>query len=129
MGGELPADLRAFLVEFISSVVQLEALLLLRRSGTEWTAEALPRELRIEPQPAVEQLGDLCHRGLVQCSEAPTRFRYAPRDAEQDAVVGRLEQAYDDRRVSVIGVIYSTPRPSVRVFAEAFRFRKDENDG
>ena len=86
MSGELPADLQAFLVEFISSVVQLEALLLLRRSRTEWTAEALARELRIEPQPAVEQLSDLCHRGLLQCSEAPARFR-----AVRDEIRRRLE--------------------------------------
>lgn len=128
MSGELPADLSAFLTEFISSVVQLEALLLLRRTGSEWTAEALARELRIEAQPAIEQLADLCHRGLVECRETPTRFRYAPRHAEHEALIERLGRAYEDRRVSVIGVIYSAPRPTLRVFADAFRFRKDDDD-
>ncbi len=127
MSGALPADLQAFLAEYIDSVVQLEALLLLRGTATEWTATALGRELRIETQPAIDQLTELCHRGLVECLDSPPRFRYAPRDQQQVAVIERLAQAYEDRRVSVISFIYSTPRPTVRVFAEAFRFRKDED--
>ena len=47
LNNDLPAECRAFILEHIGSVVQLEALLLLRRSATAWTVEALARELRV----------------------------------------------------------------------------------
>lgn len=127
MSSDLDPELRAFVVDYIGSVVQLEALLLLRRSGAEWTAEALARELRIEVQPAAEQLQELCHRGILDCAGDPARFRYAPGHASHDPLIARLAQTYEDRRVSVIALIYSTPRPTVKVFADAFRLRRDDD--
>ena len=44
---------------------------------------------------------------------------------ELDELVGSLEKVYEERRVSVITLIYSKPVDKVRTFADAFRLRKD----
>lgn len=127
MSDALSEDLRAFVVEYVSSVAQLEALLLLRRDDRAWTLEGLARELRIDVQPARELLTDLCDHGLAACHKPTEEFRYAPRRAELANLVSRLEQAYEDRRVTIIGLIYSSTGSKVQVFADAFRIRKDHD--
>jgi hypothetical protein len=129
MSGEISDQCRAFILDNIGSVVQLEALLLLRRSGTPSTVDALARELRIEPNGALEQLTMLWRRGLLERLDNPERDAYAPRTPAAAACVDALAAAYDDRRVTVISLIYSRPQDTVRVFADAFRLRKDEDDG
>jgi len=130
LGNDLPPALRAFIVDSIGSVVQLEALLLLRRSGSEWTLEALRRELRIERDGAAAQLDALVSAGLAAASAGgEPAYRYAPASAERRRLVDELAAAYEDRRVTVIGVIYSKPADTIRTFADAFRLRKDEDDG
>jgi hypothetical protein len=108
MGSELPQELSAFLVEYISSVVQLEALLL-RRTGSEWSGEALAGELRIEPQPDVEQLSELCHRGLVPLLYVipSDRVRHHPRGNHRQEshprAVGGREMAQSAERCMKMG--------------------------
>jgi DNA-binding IclR family transcriptional regulator len=126
MSGDLPGDVRAFLLAHISSVTQVEALLLMRRIAEPWTPARLARELRIEPAGAFEQLELLVSQRLVE-RVAPDAYRYAPGEAF-DAVVGRLAAIYDDRRVTIIQLIYSRPLGPIRVFADAFRLRRDDKE-
>lgn len=126
MDGDLPVELRTFILEHINSVAQLETLLLLRRSAREWTAEALARELRIDQAAASEQLTELTRRGLTERLDGPARFRYA-RSANVDPLVAEIQKAYEERRVRIIGLIYSTPRARVQDFADAFRIRKGDD--
>jgi hypothetical protein len=126
MSGDLSERCRAFILDNIGSVVQLEALLLLQRSGTPWSVEAMARELRVEPSGALVELGELLQRGLVQRDGRD--FRYAPANEATAACVAELAEAYQDRRVTVITLIYSRPRDPVRVFADAFRIRKEDDD-
>jgi hypothetical protein len=127
---DLPPELRAFILDNISSVAQLEALLLLRRSGTEWTLDALHRELRVEREGAAAQLTALVRSGLASMrAGAEPAYRYAPREKRAADLVDALAAAYEDRRVTVIGTIYSRPSDTIRSFADAFRLRKDEDDG
>jgi len=128
MSAEPSNELRQFIREHIASVAQLEALLLLRSTRAEWTAAAIARELRIDHAAAAEQLRELSDRGLAERIDVPERFRYAPSQPEIDALVAQLESTYEDRRVTIIGIIYSGPAPRVQKFADAFRIRK-HSDG
>jgi hypothetical protein len=126
----IPSDVRALIAEHIDSVAQLEALLLMQAAGPgsgDWDAEALGRELRINRDWAASQLQHLCAHGLLDCDSPPagTRFRYAPKTPELAAAVEGLARAYAERRVSVIGLIFSKPIDKIRSFADAFRLRKD----
>jgi predicted ArsR family transcriptional regulator len=128
---ELPEDVRA-LLEPIASISELEALLLLYRSApTEWSAERLAGELRIERSGAEQHLVALAARRLLALrqGEGVDRYRYAPGTEELDRAVDTLSSTYEKRRVSVIHVLYSKPPGSIRVFADAFRLRKEDSDG
>src|SRR6185369_6059203 len=71
-GQEIPEHVRAFLSLHIDSVVQLELLLYLYKTrGQRWDANALAKELRIDPAWTRGQLEHLCGRKLLAC-EGPT---------------------------------------------------------
>jgi hypothetical protein len=128
MVGEFPADVRSFITDHINSVEQLEVLLLLRRGADkEWNAAAVSQLLYTPPEAAARRLADLAALGLLAVSTIDEPFyRYQPGTREQAALVGRLAQLYEERRVSVISLIYSKPNENVQAFADAFRLRKEK---
>lgn len=123
---DFPADVGQFITEHINSVGQLEVLLLLRSSGDRaWTAVEISEALRTTSDMATEQLRELTARGIVSASEqSPTQYRYVPPEAAR-SLIDRLAILYDERRVTVITLIYSKPTDKVRTFADAFRLRKE----
>ncbi len=129
MSDALTEDVRQFLLDRIGSVVELETLLLLRRVPREWSGEDLAGELRIERKAAAEQLAALAAKGLLVAAPGSERYRYGPDSDTVRRLVDGLAAAYEDRRVTVISLIYSQPRDTVQVFADAFRIRKDDADG
>jgi hypothetical protein len=46
-----------------------------------------------------------------------------------DAVIGEVANAYASHRVTIIGLIFSKPTSTLKTFADAFRIRKEPNDG
>ncbi|MGH7822689.1 MAG: hypothetical protein ACREQ9_23270 [Candidatus Binatia bacterium] len=115
----------------IDSVYQLEVLLLLRRENeTEWDAERLSRELRIDRASVETCLAELGAGGLVaRVGSAAAAYRYQPSSAALDQAVALLDEAYMNRRVAVISLIYAKPQEKVKSFADAFRLRKDDKNG
>lgn len=126
----LSNQVKEFIASSIDSVSQLETLLLLQTNRQqEWTAEALARELRIEPTGAANELNQLAARKLLTAIPGnPLKYRYSPQNETLDAAVVGLAQAYLVRRVTVISLIFSKPTDKLRVFADAFRIRKENPD-
>ncbi|OYV67204.1 MAG: hypothetical protein B7Z74_09960 [Deltaproteobacteria bacterium 21-66-5] len=79
---ELPEDIRRFIAANITSVAQLELLLLLRgERDREWTADEVSHTLYAATGGMAEQLNDLEAKGLLYVTHTPdARFRYRPRD-------------------------------------------------
>jgi hypothetical protein len=127
----LPSEVKKMIGEHIVSVEQLEILLLLhRRPETEWDAASLATELRTSERSAAARLADLATRGFagVRDDRGTARYRYGPpnglrRDVEL------LANAYAERRYTIIDLIFSKPIENLKVYADAFRFRKDPTDG
>lgn len=130
-GSALPEDVRQLLTERLDSIAQLEVLLLLHRSAPrEWDREQLSGELRIEPGWAAEQLERLHREGFLVASEGRAgRYRFQAANLDLAKTVESLAATYADRRVTVVALLYSKPVDRIRVFADAFRIRKEENDG
>lgn len=126
--GDFSADVEQFLLQNITSVDQLEVLLLLRADPeTTWSPAAVSRELATQPEAAAQRLADLLALHLVALAEGPDRlYRYAPGTVGQRTLVDRLAQVYKERRVAVITLIYSKPLNQVQAFADAFRLRKEK---
>ncbi len=121
------AQARKFIAHYITSVAQLEMLLLLRTNPTEsWSAENLARELRVDTQWAETQLRQLRDSGLAECSGSPgSLYRFKAATPALDEAVTALSREYLIHRVSIIEAIYSKPSGSIRVFADAFRIKKE----
>jgi hypothetical protein len=130
LSGPIPDSVREFIATYIGSVVQLETLLLLVRSRKPWTASEVARELRIEIEGAAAQLWELAQNGLLVSmnSSKEPRFQLAPAALRLEEVMQQLAHSYEDRRVTVISLIYSKPSDTIRVFADAFRLRKGDNE-
>jgi hypothetical protein len=130
----IPENVRAFVAAHVESVLQLEILLLLHQQAAHArTADDIARELRIDSKWTTGQLAGLVTAGVLANASAspgaPPSFRYEPRTPELDAAVAGLARAYADRRVTVIGLIFSKPLDKLRSFADAFKLRKEKNDG
>ena len=117
-------QVREFLNDHISSVAQLEALLLLQTNSRQgWTSAEIARELRTEA-PGTEKQLELLLAGKLLRREGETYF-YSPASEQLHATVIALAQAYLVRRVTIISLIFAKPSDSLRAFSEAFRLRKE----
>ena len=110
---------------------QLEILLLLHQHpGRAWTAETVARELRISALSAGDRLEDLTRAAILSRVEGGTaEYGYAPASPKLEEAVSGLATAYAERRVTVINLIFSKPVDKIRTFADAFRLRKDDDNG
>lgn len=124
----ISAEVKAFIREHIASVEQLEVLLLLFRDpAKEWDAASLSKELYISPESAASRLDDFHARNLAARTGDPApKYRYKPNGAVADRVIRDLATTYELRRVRVINEIFSNPIDNLRSFADAFKFKKNE---
>lgn len=129
---ELPREVQDLIAEHITSVEQLEILLLLREHAEqEWSASKVSEEIRTSERSAATRLADLRARGFLTSREdaGVTVYRFDPLTVTQRRAVASLSQVYRERRYTVIDLIFSKPIDRLRVYADAFRLRKDDSDG
>jgi hypothetical protein len=135
----IPARVKQLITDHVDSVMQLEVLLLLAgqagQAARVWTAAELAQQMRVDAAWVDSTLRGMTGKGLVAVTDASgggsgaaPQFRYEPRTAELGAAVNELAEAYADRRVTVIGLIFAKPTDKLRSFADAFRLRKDRTD-
>src|SRR5690606_35137935 len=96
----------------------------------EWNAREVSLELRITEASAAARLEDLAARRLLAVREdSSPSYRFSPASTEDALDVTALQETYSTRRVSVISFIFSKPLDKVRGFADAFRLKRDKDDG
>lgn len=124
------AALEHFVHAHISSVEQVEVLLLMHRTAPRrWNAVAASRELRLDPVSVARRLSDFHDAGVVsvEAGEEALLYWYAPSAIAPDRMLAELATAYQTRRTSLINLIFSKPADDARAFADAFRLRKRED--
>lgn len=119
-------DVVKFVTSFISSVSQLEVLLLLRGDRQRsWVPEDIAAEMMyLDASAAAAHLDSLASSGLL--SESGSAYRYSPRSAKLAASVEQVADFYARRRHRLIRLIYEAPEGSAQSLSNAFRFRKDD---
>jgi hypothetical protein len=126
----IPRNVRSLITDHLSSVAQLEILLLLHgASEQQFSAGEVAERLRIDPAWAADELNGLSSAGLLGHDSASGTFTYAPRTAEKGDAVDGLAKAFSTHRVSVITLLFSTPSEGIGSFADAFKLRKDDDHG
>jgi len=123
---DIPADILAFLAHRIDSVPQLEALLMMcERADSAWTVDDVAARTYTNAVTARSVLEALQRRGLVAADEPGLRFRFAPHDNADVALVARVAGFYRANLVIVATLIHEKAPASVQEFARAFEFKKD----
>ena len=122
----LSEPLRSFLLQRLSSVEQMEVVLLLRADRERsWTAPEVAAALRTAPEPAAMRLFLLASGGLLAFEpSAVPRYRYAGVDAESDALLEELDTAFKADREAVQAAVDSSARDPIRSFADAFKLKR-----
>jgi hypothetical protein len=125
---DISDEVQSFIRENISSIEQLEALLLLQRDpARKWTAQELSKELYLSLEAAIHRLDDFQKRNFCVSDNADEpRYWYNPNLGRVDSIIRDLRTAYEQRRVRVINLVFSNPIDTLKSFADAFKFRKDE---
>jgi hypothetical protein len=125
----LPKDAKYLIDRYIFSVSQLEVLILLYRSAERvWTAPEAARELYSNEEAVTDLLRSLERGGFIAESNHASApgFRYDPREPVSPAAVDELVRAYSEKRMRVIDLIYNKPPESLRSFADAFKFKGED---
>jgi predicted deacylase len=117
-----------FIHTAIPSVAAAELLLLIfRHPGRWWTAlelrGALPSDVNITEAETAACLDALRSRGLVEFDDKK-RTRYCAASDALDTQVRTLAQAYNERPVTLIRMIYALRDSKIQSFADAFKIRK-----
>lgn len=121
----LSQRLLRFIEGSIKSVWAVEVLLLLRRDPARaWRAEDVTRELRSSLLIVADALLSFKKLGLVG-EDADRLYQYRPATPELDDLVNELAKAYAEAPVAVTEVIFAAPDRKLRLFADAFRLKKD----
>jgi hypothetical protein len=123
----LSVALRRFIRRNISSVEQLEILLLLfADSLRRWSVSEISLRLRSSEASVAKRLGDLEKRRLaVRDEQGSFSYRSDPRT---DARMIELRDQYSVRQARIIDFIFSEPSDALSSFAEAFRLKEDDRD-
>ena len=117
-----------FIQTAIPSVEAAELLIVFARhperemAATDALA-ALPRGVPLDEAQAAPLLEGFVGRGLLSRG-AGQGYRYAPSTSELRAHAEMLAQAYNQRPVTLIRIIYALRDSKIQSFAEAFRLRK-----
>jgi len=130
MPDPLPATVRQFISEHIRSIAQLELLLLLSREREKtWSVQEAAKALYTADSMTEPLLESLRSIGLVvRSDDAEQRYSYAPKSPELERSVQDLAHEYQERRVTIINLIYSAPAEKLQDFADAFRIRKPKEE-
>lgn len=121
----LPPNVDRFLRDSVRSVWELELLLLFHRQRTRlWSTEELVRDLHASILIVGDSLGALQKSGLVS-KNADDQYQYWPISPELDRLVDDIAAAYANSPVAVTEAILSAPNSSIRIFADAFKIKKD----
>lgn len=121
----MPEDVRRFILSSVSSVLYLEALLLLRSAPeVSWGSRQVAQRLYISEKLARELLQDLLANGVAAAGE-PSQFCYQPISAQLHELLSSVADFYARQLIEVTNLIHSRADKRAHQFANAFRWRKD----
>lgn len=121
-------DVLEFIREYIDTVPELEALLLLwEQRPSPWNIEDLAQRLYISTEETRTILLDLKGKGLISVASGHSEsFQYDLVSDQRNDLIRRTEELYRRQIVRISTLIHSKPSSAVRDFARAFRFKKEK---
>lgn len=125
MSTDLPAEVRLFIDGRIESVPHLETLLILFETASSWDAKRMSGRIYVGESATQAILQDLQRAGLA-ASEDGVQFSYDGRWDEGQSLMPRVVLTYQRNVARIANLIHGRPSSSVRAFARAFDFKKEQ---
>lgn len=124
MGG-VSERLKAFLEQRLSSLDQIQVVMLLRADPTRsWIAPEVAAVLGTAPETAAMRLFLLASGGLIAFEpSAIPRYRYASVDGETNSMLQELTDVLATNRDAVMAAL-ELPRDPIRSFSDAFKLKR-----
>lgn len=121
-------EVKRFILTSIPSVPFLEAILLTRDCHNQmWSTRHVAQRLYIQEKDAERILTALYEMGaLVRIGAPVNMYQYQPSSDELRAMVDRLAHTYARDIIAVTNLIHSRSSRQAHLFADAFKWRKDE---
>lgn len=108
----------------IYSIEQLEVLLLLSKDSQRLYSPAGIFYVIKTNEASITRCLELFVKDGLVTAQPDGQFQFA-NDAKLLGIASELAQAYRERFVALIGMIYKKPDQQMRSFANAFQFRKE----
>ena len=126
----LSPEIRRFISTHFDSVASLEILLFLRKQRErEWTADQIAAELRNSPAATEARLRLFVKKGLLKNGTAKNVYQYSPNSPELELTIEEFTRLYPTYQARIIDHIYSAPQEAMEAFANAFKLKKEDEDG
>ena len=128
MPARIPVEVERFLVKYITSLEQLEVLLLVSAlPDREWSPDDVYRVVMTTPPLVSQRLEEFVQAGfLTRRSVESALYRYAPRTEALAHELANVGAFYKVSRHKVVEFIYSNKRGPLTEFSEAFRLKRDK---
>ena len=129
MADIIPNDIKRFLVANIESILQLEALLLLRRhQDQKLSCETIAGRLYVGPLDIAGALRKLVARGLIvtEIRGEISVFHYNYTNQTVVQAVDRVADLYTKYLIPVTNFIHQRPLKNLQDFSDAFKLNEDE---
>ena len=117
-------EAKQLIARSIHSIEQLEVFLLLGTNAKQRYSPAEAFRIVKTNERSLARCLELFVRDGMATAQADGHFQFAA-DPKLLGIAAELAQAYRERYVAVIGLIYNKPDQQMRSFANAFRFRKE----
>jgi hypothetical protein len=118
----VPDDVRDYILNHIDSIVQLEALMLLRAHSAErWDVAKMARRLYVSEPDVSDAVGRLVSDGVVHFEQNTFTYRPAP---DIQSLIDRVAATYRRHLIPLTNLIHTKPS-RISQFADAFKFRRD----
>ena len=123
---ELPEDVVRFIDDYVDTVPQLEALLLIWETAPRpWSAAPLAARVYVPPDEARRILQHLERARLVVADPAGGDGFVFAADHPESALIVHVARVYRSQLVRVAAMIHSKGSPAVREFARAFKIKRE----
>ena len=128
---KVPKDLKDFVARHLPSVEHVEIFMVLRRNAVRsWSPPEMAEELGIPARTASDVLEQLASDNFLDIKLSnDILYRFNPATAGLEAAAARFADYYVRERIAVMNLVMTGTLNPMRVFADAFRLKKDKGDG
>ncbi|MGH7181892.1 MAG: hypothetical protein ACREJN_07950 [Nitrospiraceae bacterium] len=125
MSDKIPEEVKNFVVRYIDSIAEMEAMLFLRsHRDRDWSAGSVADWIYASEEVSDTVLARLTENGFITSEGMPVRYQYGPRNQELARMLDQVAEAYSKYLVPVTEIVHKKSRRNIEGLAQAFEFKK-----